>query len=164
MYVLPNILHSHIELCIINRLMNLYYGAPMGEVRKHHPFPIIDYSARIDHALAPIVKRLSSTKMLYFSVLKNIPSIADIDAQSFLMMPDIAKTRQVWWAMILSRLRIIVWLIDIGGVAGIAMNRSMIAKLQIDLKRLIDENIIRTMVPKDMYFDIDTTIHDILRL
>lgn len=163
MYVLPNILHSHLELCIINRLINLYYGAPMGEAIKKHPFPLIDYSSKIDKVLLSIVKRVQKTKMLYFSVLKNIPSIEHEDAQAALIMPDIAKTRQVWWALLLSRLRIIKFLIDIGGVSGIAMNSSFIGHLKTDLKQLLDENMIKALLSDDLYYDTYETIKDLVR-
>lgn len=164
MYVLPNILESHLELCIVNRLINLYYGAPMGEALKHHPFSLIDYSAKIDKTLLSVSKRLQRTRMLYFSMLKNIPSIDYPDAQEALLMPDIARTRQVWWAMLLTRLRIIKFLLDIGGANGIAMNRSMVNKLQIELKHLQEENMIKTLLPDDMYFDVSENINFMLSL
>ena len=161
-YVLPNILPSHLELCIVNRLMNLHYGAPMGDALKRHPFPIIDYSNKLDRVLSVIVKRLERTKMLYFSMLKTIPSVSHEDGQSSLIMPDIARTRQVWWAMLLARLRIIAFLVDIGGSSGISMNRSLINKLIIDLKRLQDENMLKSLLPEDLYFDMQSTIQELL--
>lgn len=164
MYVLPNILHSHLQLCIVNRLVNLFYGAPMGEALKHHPFPIINYGDKIDKVLTTIVKRLEKTKMLYFSMLKNIPSVEYNDSQEALLMPDIAKTRQVWWALLVTRLRLMKFLLDVGDEQGLAMNRSFVNKLRNDLKRLLDENMLKSMLPKDMYFDIDIAIQQILKL
>lgn len=159
MYVLPNILYSHLELCIVNRCMNLYYGAPMGESLKRHPFHVIDYKDKVDKSLTTIIKRLKKTRMLYFSVLKNIPSIYHEDSQDSLQMPDIAHTRQVWWALLLARLRIIQFLIDIGGESGVHMNGSLINKLRIDLKRLREENVIRSLLTGDLYEDIENQIN-----
>lgn len=164
MHVLPNILHSHMELCIINRLMNIHYGAPMGEALKHHPFSVINYGSKIDRTLTTIVVRLRKTRMLYFSMLKNIPSIDYPDSQAALIMPDMARTRQVWWSLLLARLRVICFLIDIGGSNGLAMNRSLINKCQTDLKRVLDENVIKTLLPDDMYFDIEIAIRELLKL
>lgn len=163
MYVLPNILHSHLELCLMNRLINLYYGAPMGDSLKHHPFPLIDYSGKLDKVLTIIVKRLERTKMLYFSMLKNVPSIENGDIQVSLLMPDIARTRQVWWALLLTRLKVVKFLMDIGGDQGISMNRSIVNKLKIDLKRLQDENMIKSLLPHDLYFDTQETILSLLK-
>lgn len=162
MYVLPNMLYSHLELCLVNRCMNLYYGAPMGDQLKRHPFHVIDYKDKIDKSLMGIVKRLKKTRLLYFSVLKNIPSIYYEDSQASLQMPDLAHTRQVWWALLLSRLRIIQFLIDIGGESGLRMNGSLINRLHIDLKRLQDENIFRSILPNELYEDIMDRINAII--
>lgn len=151
MYVLPNMLYSQLELCLMNRCMNLYYGAPMGDALKRHPFYVIDYRDKIDKSLMGSVRRLKKTRMLYFSVLKNLPSIYHEDSQLSLQMPDMAPTRQVWWALLLCRLRIMQFLIDIGGESGIRMNRSLINRLQIDIKRLQDENVYRNAVPDELY-------------
>ncbi len=162
MYVLPNMLYSHLELCIMNRCMNLYYGAPMGDSLKRHPFHVIDYKDKIDKSMIGIVKRLKKTRLLYFSILKNIPAIYHEDSQISLQMPDMAHTRQVWWALLLSRLRMIQFLIDIGGDSGLSMNRTLINKLHIDLLRLQDENIIKRMIPTDLYEDIQYQLNTLL--
>jgi len=162
MYVLPNMLYSHIELVIRNRLMNLFYGAPMDVSLAKHPFPVINYDDKLDKCLLTIIKHIKDTNMQYFSMLKNIPSIFVRDCQAALQMPDMAKTRQVWWALLLTRLNTMKFLLDIGGSKGISNNKSFINKLQIDIKRLLDENLIESMLPEDMYFDTKETLLEIL--
>lgn len=164
MYVLPNILYSHIELCVVNRLINLFYSAPMGDSLKRHPFHVIDYRDKVDKSLLGIVKRLKKTRMLYFSVLKNIPSFYHEDSQQSLQVIDIAPTKQVWWALLISRLRIIQFIIDIGGESGIRMNMTLINKLHIDLKRLLEENVIKSLLPDELYDDTLYTINALMTL
>lgn len=164
MYVLPNILYSHIELCLVNRLVNLFYGAPMGDSLKRHPFHVIDYRDKIDRMLSAVSKRLKKTRMMYFSVLKNIPSMYYEDSQVSLQMIDTAHTRQVWWALLVARLRIIQFVIDIGGESGIRMNGTLINRLQIDLKRLVEENVIKTLLPEELYHEVNDRINELLAL
>lgn len=163
MFVLPNMLYSHIELVILNRLMNLFYGAPMGEALKHLPFPVIDYSNKTDVVLTIVKNRLKSMNSNYPTMLMNIPSVYSSDMEVGLTMPDIALTRQAWWALLLSRLRAMEFLIDISSKA-IGNNKSLINTLKIDVKRLSRDNPIQTIIPKDMYYDIMQTFTKILRL
>lgn len=164
MYVLPNMLYTHTNIAILNRAINIHYGAPMGSPLKRYPFLIVDYSNKADVALSSVLKRIQNNNMLYFSSLKNIPSIFDADMQESLLMSDIVKTRQVWWALLLSRFKVMKFLIDTGGSKGISNNRMYINKLKIDLKRLKEENIVRSLLPDDLYYNMKEDIEAILKL
>lgn len=164
MYALPNMLKSHSEIVLLNRFMNLFYGAPMDMALKHYPFPLIDYSDKLDRILLEIIKHVKDRGLLYFSVLKNIPSIYKEDMQAVLLMPDVARTRQVWWSLLLTRLKVIKFLIDIGGEVGIHANGTYINKLKIDLRRLLEENILKNRIPADIYYDYSSIIEDILNI
>jgi hypothetical protein len=162
MYVLPNMLYSHIELCIMNRLMNLFYSAPMGDAIGKHAFPIVDYSGRLDNVLKDVLHHIENTGYLYYTYLKNIPSVFKQDMQDCLIMPDMAKTKQVWWALTISRLRIMKFLIDCGDSRGLASNRSLINRMKLDFKRILDENTIEMVLNKDLYFDLSETMLEML--
>jgi len=164
MYVLPNMIKSHIDMVLLNRLMNIFYGAPMGGDIKKHPFHISDYSNKLDNVLELVIKRLKNNSRPYQHLLKNIPSVFNKNMQVSLVMPDMAQTRQVWWSLVLSRIKIMKFLIDIGGVAGIRNNRMHINKLQVTIKHLIEENVIEAMLPTDLYFDTIETLKDILKI
>jgi hypothetical protein len=164
MYVLPNMLYSHIEIVLLNRLANIFYGAPMGENLKKYPFPLIDYSYKVDKVLTEILKRIKDNRLPYYTTLKMIPSIFKEDCQESLLMPDIARTRQIWWLLLLTRFKAMKFLIEAGGEKGIVANRTYIAKLKIDLKRLLNENIIATVLPEDIYFDIVSDIENMLNI
>lgn len=164
MYVLPNMLQSHIEIAIFNRLNNLYTGAPMGESYKSHPFFISDYSNKVDSVLKIILKHIKDSGMLYYSMLKNIPSLFNEDGQVNFMMPDMAKTRQCWWALYLTRLKMEKFLIDCGGDRTAGNNGMYLNKLKIDTKRLLDENIMQSVLYKDMYFDTNEIMTSILKI
>lgn len=164
MYVLPNILYSHIELVILNRLINLYNVAPMGEALKKYPFNVINYSNKIDDVLEIVLNHIKDRRLLYVSSMKNIPAIFNDNIFDFLTMPDIAKTRQVWWALMLSKFKIITFLIDVGGPEGKKNNMSYINKLKIDLKRLYINDITKSIFDKDTAFDISEQVKYLLNV
>ena len=160
-HVLPNMLYSHVEIVLLNRLVNSYYGAPMGQALKKYPFPIIDYGDKVDAVFSKIIKHIKGHNMSYYSSLKNIPSIFHADGQESLLMPDVARTRQVWWALLLTRFKVMKLMLDIGGDRGRHNNRSYVNKLQVDLKRLLEENMLMNTLPKNLHYDI---MQDIMRI
>jgi hypothetical protein len=164
MYVLPNMLQSHIELNIINRIMNLFYSAPMGEALGKHSFYVTNYDDKLDNVLTDVLKHIENTGYLFYTYLKNIPSVFDRDMQESLLMPDMAKTKQIWWALIISRLRIMKFLIDCGDSRGLASNNSYVNKLKLDLKRVLDENTMQMVLNKDVYFDLSETMVEMLNI
>ncbi len=163
MYVLPNMLQSHIEIVLFNRLKNLYYGAPMSQSLKKHAIMVVDASDKADHSLNDLIEHMEGTTRQYFQYLKTIPSFFKEDMQECLLMPDIAKTRQVWWSLILTRIDTMKFLIDIGGEKGRAANMSYINKLKLDIKQLNRENILGLVLPKDLVADYQSTFDEISR-
>lgn len=164
MYVLPNMLRSHAELVILNRLKNLFYGAPMTQALTHHPFNVIDYGQRLDAVLKQVLKSINSTARPYAQYLQTIPSFYEESMQQYLQMPDLAKTRQVWWALFLTRLPVMQFLLDSGGENGLTANGTYISKLKIDVKQLKRESVMASVLPKDLSYDVSVAFEEILAL
>lgn len=147
MYVLPNMMFAHTDIVIMNRLMRVYYGLPMGEARQRHPFPIVQYDNKLDSVLSKIVTDYQNRPMQYDWLLSAMPTISSEDMAHALLMPEIAPTRQVWWSMMISRLETIGFLIDLGGEEGIRRNGVHLNRLNRDLRRLKRENIYDQVLP-----------------
>jgi hypothetical protein len=163
-YVFPNMMYSHLELVIMNRLMNLFYGRPMGKALKKHPFTLSDYSKKLDNVLLNVINNLDYKNSLYSNYLKTIPSVSNEDMQVSLIMPDIVNTRQAWWALFTSRLPIIKFLVDIGDKAGVYTNGTYINKLKIDIRRLQQDHVYKNMLPKELLYQIEATLNYLLRI
>ena len=164
MYVLPSMLRSHVDVVILNRLKNLFYGSPMSDNLKKHPFYVINQSRTIDSVLQDCMKHIFGRGLYYFSTLKSIPTIFKEDAQELLMMPDIARTRQVWWALIVTRLNTMKFLIDVGQEKGMRANASLINRLKIELTRLDRENYLEKMLGEEISYEVNETTQEILKL
>lgn len=161
MFVLPGILSSHIEIVLLNRMKNLFYAAPMSQSLKQHPFPVINYADKADRACDEILEHLYDTGKQYYQYLKNMPTIVSEDMQEALLMPDIARTRQVWWSLLLSRLSTIKFLIDLGASKGVASNGTLLNKLRMDIKQIKRENILSNVLPQDMLYEVLVTFEEI---
>lgn len=160
MYVLPNMLYSHIEIVLLNRLLNLYYGKEMGVSTNRFPKLIIDYTDKTDMVLTQVLKHLTNSHMLDIITLKNIPSFYDTDMSVSLLIPDIALTRQVKWGLVLSRLKIMKFLVLLNGTKG--GNGIYLRELQVMLSRMLNDKILETRLDKDLYASVMTDINIIL--
>lgn len=163
MYVLPNMLYSHTDKVILNRLMNLAEGAPMGSPLMTYVFPIKRLDKALDRALLTTVNYLEDRSMDYSSYLRNCPAIFAGDQLDALKMPDIAPTRQAWWAMQLARLSVVEFLIDHGGQKGVGANRSLIGRMKIDLSRLLNDHVFTAVLPKYEAQAIESQFNQLLR-
>ena len=163
-YVLPNMLYSHIDICIVNRFYNLVYNrSNVDQEISKHPMVVIDYSRRVDNVLKQLIKYLDNKTLTYTGYLKLIPSIYNEDAQEALLVPDHVKTRQNWWAFYLSRLDIMKMLIDLGDQQGIARNGELIARLKVDAKRLLQENIYSSLLPAAISEQVEDRLRYLIR-
>lgn len=150
-YVLTNMLKRQTDLVIFNRLYNLYTGTPMGECVRKHPFFISDYRDLLDKQLGEILARVEKLKLPYQNVVEQIPRIFTDRPFS---VPDMAETRQVWWALFLSRFKITDFLWSVCGPEGRSLNGTLINQLKLDVKSLRIENTWKAMLPADMANDI----------
>jgi hypothetical protein len=166
MYVLPNMLYDKIEHMMLNRFMNLFYGRPMDEQLTNLPIAasLTDYRDKLDRELKTLIKHVQKSKKMYYSILKNIPCVFHKDMQSFLQMPEHVQTRQVWWALYVSRIKIMKFLIDIGGEQALSSNSFYISAMKTDIKRLLSENVLEKSLDGDMYYDILSIFREVLSL
>lgn len=156
MYVLPNMLFQHTDIVIANRLYNMFYDLDMGITRFKHAFPIVNYSNKLDSVLDKLIGDYYGRSMEYEWLLSAMPGFSQSNMLNSLMLPDIAPTRQAWWALYLSRLKIIELLVDFGGIASITRNRDLINKMKRDIKRLRQDSVMNDMFKGSSLLDIET--------
>lgn len=150
-YVLVNMLKTQTDLVIFNRLYNLFNGIPMGECIKKHPFMVSDYRELLDRQLEEVNERVERLPLPYQNIVEQIPKVY---SDHPFAVPDTAETRQVYWALFLSRLKITDYLWSVGGEKGRLLNRTLLNQLKLDVRSLRIENTWDAMLPKDMASDI----------
>jgi hypothetical protein len=164
MYVLPSMLYSHIDYVIMNRMYNLYHGNEMSRPTRKHAFLVVDYGDRMDNVLKEILKRLEDYKGSYFAYLQNIPSIFEEDMQVSLVMPDMPRTRQAWWALNVTRFEIMAFLIQLGGDGGVNSNTMLIHQLQRACQYLGRENMLKAILPPSLGLEVEAFLDEVLAL
>lgn len=126
MYVLPNMLYSHLDYVMFNRIYNLESGRPLGESIKPHPFYITDFAQKLNAVHGTIITNLKAVGQDFTGVLRSVPAVTKESLDDALSIPEMAPTRQVVWALALSRFPAIDLMLDLteGGNQGGAQTRN----------------------------------------
>lgn len=130
-YVLPSILESQVDISMISALIAVYEGDYRHTTRVNSNYYLPSYSAEFEKVAQFVLDRISGTRMQYKDMLQNIPCVYKSNALEALVLPDFISTTQVDWAMLATRLRIINFLIDIGGANGRRANQGFLNKLKV---------------------------------
>lgn len=123
-YILRNMISSHVDIAMFNRLLALLHNQYIPNGVNHHSFLIADHSAKLDQTHEQLLQRLKNTQTDYIQRLESLPSLEHGSYLRTVTIPDVAPTRQIKWAMVLSRLKTIEYLLTIDRISnGQAINQ-----------------------------------------
>ena len=137
-YVLCNMIASHMDIAIFNRLVHLLkHGESIGR-KSNHPFTVADYSDKIDSAHRSLIDIIKKKPSDYVYRLDAIPSMHYGTYRRSMNLPDIAPTRNIKWFLILSKLDALEYLIDTDAYndnIAISLPNRRLLKLELDYMR-----------------------------
>jgi hypothetical protein len=104
MYVLPNMLFSHLDQALFNRMRRLQAGDAVGQPTRRHPFALMDYAPKVDKCYREVLENLQRQGKNFVGVLQSVPAASRGNMEEAMHVPDMAPTRQAMWALAISRL------------------------------------------------------------
>lgn len=150
MYPLTNMVPSHADYCLFNRVVKLYENRPLGCSKVKHPFYLIDYHKELNKFQRMTLENLLKSSKGFYDTLRSIPAISETNMVDVLKLPAIAKTRQVTWALTISRLPALDFLFSMAKVTGTAKNKTEINAVLRRLKEQRSDNLMRSMLSEDI--------------
>lgn len=161
MYVLPNMLKSHLDVALFNRAYNLVVGAPMGDTTKKHAFYLTDYTGVVDDVYEEIVDYFKRVEKPYNIMLKSFFTITEESFETLMLLPDNAPTRQVMWSNLLARLRAMEFLLKLSKSHGNTSSRSENNNLNRILQYHDSNKLIETLLPENLLRDVRLQLKEI---
>jgi hypothetical protein len=148
-YVLPNMLGSHLDQVLFNRLKRMVNGGtPDSPVHQAHPFVLTDYSSRLDEAQEQLLTLLERSQQLNFGqMLQAIPAIHKPNMLQVMHLPDLAPTFQLMWALSIARLPCLAFLFEMAPGGPAQKNRQIMAKILSDIRNYRRNSIMKTLPP-----------------
>ena len=111
-YALTNMVYSHLDYAIFNRLCKIAAGEATGQAFLRHSFAMVNTSLYVDNALRVVNKFLNDNgTMRSYQKFINIPSVHCENFAEVLELPKTAPTIQIYWALILSRIKCLSFLL-----------------------------------------------------
>ena len=139
-YVLLNALDIHTDIAIFNRLHLLALGKRPEIAKNTHSFLVLDNGDRLDKIHLELLSRFDKQPMSYVQKLESIPSLEYPSFWRSIGFPDSAPTRQIKWALVLSKLSILEFLLVLDNKQGQSFinqyEREIIAR---ELKLIIND-------------------------
>lgn len=155
-YVLPNMLKSQTAITLFNRIYNAANGLESNnDTRRKHPFVYPDYNGFVKKATRQVIKNIEVSPKNYRKVFHSLPSIYREDMYHDLILPPMMNTRQVSWAMIISRLKMVDFLITVAGEDIRKQNQQQLNQIYRTLHLYDVYNVFKEMLPPDMYFMVE---------
>lgn len=151
MYVLPNMLFSHLDVALFNRIAQTAKGAPLGMAKVKHSFHLIDYSDKIDTVNSKILKDLSNNLRDFVTIMRTVPMVTKDNMEQLMYLPKMASTRQVDWALTICRLSALSFLYRVSKGGPGTRNRSEVNQVLKALQAFKVEHLFEEMLPVEQY-------------
>lgn len=92
-YVLPQLLKSHIDVVLLNRLANALSGTPNGINLRSSPLRVPESTTFVNEVIDQMTKVFTDRNLRFDEILNNIPLPFSGNALRFFKVPDVAPTR-----------------------------------------------------------------------
>ena len=136
---------------LFNRLVNLVKNKKNQVSRNSQSFYLTDYSARYDDGFRQLLDRWKAGPSDWLARLNSIPSIKYGSYWQAIAMPDAAPTRQLKWAAVLSKLKVLEFLLLTDQYnTNNAMNRSEQIALERDIRILFNDKSLEMYLPENL--------------
>lgn len=147
-WVLPTLVESQVDMTCISALIAVFEGKYERIKRVESNYYFQSYSDDFRKIADFVLGKITDTRMSYTQILQNIPVVYKDSAHDALTLPDFAPTTQVTWAMLATRLRVINFLLDVGGVTGRRANQGFINQL-----KALTRDVRNSRIPYDVMSD-----------
>lgn len=151
MYVLPNMLESQFHIALFNRLRLIKEGRDRGKSGLRKPYFLSDYDDRMDKNLTELLKALEERPFQYDQILENIEFSNELNMRSVIRIPEMAKTRQVTWALTVARIPVIRFLISVTDQTAGRKNGAANNVIRREVNALLNDKSLYSVMGREEY-------------
>lgn len=135
-YVLPNILASHADLVVFNRLYRQVFELGASERPLYrNSFHMPSYESFVQDAMEYSAKILTDQHRNFYATMRGMPAVSVFDMAQSLEQPDVYPTSANAWALFATRHRALRLLIKINENTAAATDRRHLQQAQIAYSR-----------------------------
>ncbi len=158
MFVLPNMLFTHFDLAVFNRMDYIQRRIQPDAFRRVHPFVLIDYTRFMDAWIKELLKVLVDSTLDIPMTMVQTPLFFHRDLFRLFKLPDYVQTRQIDWAILVAKIPLIRFLLNLDDAAGGRWNKHLKNLLMIDLRDLYSDKIYFNGLPASLKEEVYRTL------
>jgi len=163
-FVLPNTCASHLDYALFNRFYRNYFDlAQTDRDSFRHPFYMTDWQDRVDEVYQSQAQYLKTRHFQFNKVLKHIPLAVHETALELSTLPDFYRTRQINWALAISRLEMLKFLLDNNHTTFGDANRGAINSIKRHIEFYRNSQAFNDMLPPDQARWVNAEFEGMLR-
>lgn len=148
---IPNMLYSHLDIAVLNRLICFHYQLPVTGFERKHPFAMLDWTQKLDEMLKRYIAVLLPKRLDFDSLLAKLPIVSARSFHEIFTIPEDGFTRQVQWAILLSRLPLLAFLFHQNSQYDNKRNTYYVNRMR-NYFRIVDAgSLLRSTIPPDDY-------------
>lgn len=147
-FVLPNMMGSHLDTVLVNRLHNVIFDEPMNDKRPNHSFHIPDWARDVEKFHYQLKDYLMDKSLNAGSIMKAIPLVSVDSGVEYAPLPRVARTRQVKWALVLARLNLLEIIVKVSVVGHGNMNRRELNAIKRELEFYRNDRTFTQVMPR----------------
>lgn len=154
MYVLPNMLWSHLDQALFNRIQKLSQHKELGHSMKRHPFAQVNYDAKVDQCYSAVLQNLKRLEKNFTGILQNVPAVYRENMEQVMHVPDMAPTRQVIWALAIARFPALDFVLSQAHRTPQTKNQSEVDRVNRTFLLWKNMRVFEGVMPPDMQADV----------
>lgn len=140
-YPLVNIINSHMDVVIRNRLINMYHQidpADFNRIRQGG-VAVNDTSHYVDRTLRECIKVITSADMSFNELNLQVPQLSYNNVAQSLILPEMTYTRSVRWVYDASRIKWLSFLVEYNNDRRIFKNNPTLDYLRRRLRQMSND-------------------------
>jgi len=136
-YPLANLLHSHLDITLLNRTMALDSEAPIRPQADPNPFYVgFQQAGQTDRMLQQALVFMQRSNLSFDDWLDMVPQASVEDVHDWLALPNLTFTTQVEWAIFVARLPVLGWLLAHNAKLDSTYNNAYVVRIRWWMQRM----------------------------
>lgn len=155
MYPIPNMLRSHLDIALFNRINTIYLDEEPERFKRENVFFTSDFTSKLDRIIDKQITILRNKHYEFDQILLSIPAITKESLFEVVSLPTMARTRQVNWALTMSRLPYIKFLLRLNKESDNENNRFYLNRIRIALKTIKNDRTLKQALPRNLLKEVE---------
>lgn len=135
-YPINNMIHRHIDIAVINRLINTYRGEPIAMHKRVHPIAVVNHDERLDLVIEKRIDYIKKGNFKFDQLFTIFNCLKRPDWLAVIRPLDLAPVRSVKWVLEMQVLNYFQFFLEVRRDSNSTYNTREVSRAQRDLRNL----------------------------